>query len=116
MYLLVSKFAFKFNSLYRYVKAKKEEEVRKKKEEAAKKLAEKEAAAKVPPGEMFTVGEYAGLFSKYDEEGIPTHTKDGEEVAKAQRKKLIKSHGAQTKEHDKYLAKCAADGVAAMAV
>ena len=41
---------------------------------------------------------------------------DGEEVAKAQRKKLIKLHGSQKKEHDKYLAKCAADGVAAMGV
>jgi len=50
-------------------KAKKEEEARNKKAEAAAKLAEKEAAAKVPPGEMFTLGEYAGLYSKFDEEG-----------------------------------------------
>ena len=97
-------------------KAKKEEEVRKKKEEAAKKAAEKEAAAKIPPAEMFKVGEYEGLYSTYDEDGVPTHTKDGEELAKAQRKKLIKLHGAQKKEHEKYLAKCAADGVAAMGV
>ena len=58
-------------------KAKKEEETRNKKAEAAAKLAEKEAAAKVPPGEMFTLGEYAGLYSKFDEEGVPTHTADG---------------------------------------
>lgn len=67
-------------------KAKKEEEVIKKKEEAAKKAAEKEAAAKVLPGEMFKMGEYDGVYSKYDEEGIPTHTKDGEEVAKVRGK------------------------------
>lgn len=35
---------------------------------------------------------------------------------RSQRKKLVKLHGAQKKEHDKYLAKCAADGVAAMGV
>ena len=44
---------------------------------------------------MFTLGEYAGVYAEYDEEGIPTKTKDGEEVAKAQRKKLAKAHGAQ---------------------
>jgi cysteinyl-tRNA synthetase len=93
-------------------KAKKELETRRKKEEAAKKAAEKEAAARVDPREMFTLGEYAGVYAEYDEEGIPTKTKDGEEVAKAQRKKLAKAHGAQKTAHEKYLAKQAADGVA----
>ena len=93
-------------------KAKKEEETRKKKEEAARKAAEKEAAARVDPREMFKLGEYAGVYAEYDEEGIPTKTKDGEEVAKAQRKKLAKLHGAQKTAHEKYLAKQAADGVA----
>ena len=93
-------------------KAKKEEETRKKKEEAARKAAEKEAAARVDPREMFKLGEYAGVYAEYDEEGIPTKTKDGEEVAKAQRKKLAKLHGAQKTAHEKYLAKQAAEGVA----
>ena len=93
-------------------KAKKELETRRKKEEAAKKAAEKEAAARVDPREMFTLGEYAGVYAEYDEEGIPTKTKDGEEVAKAQRKKLAKAHGAQKTAHEKYLAKRAAEGVA----
>jgi len=48
--------------------------------------------------------------------GVPTHTMDGEVVAKSQVKKLAKTHAAQKKEHDKYLAKCAADGVAALGV
>ena len=89
-------------------KAKKAEELRVKKEEAARKLREKEEAAKIPPGEMFKVGEHAGTYSKYDD--------DGAEVAKAQRKKLAKFQAAQKKEHEKYLAKCAADGVDAMKV
>jgi len=97
-------------------KQKKEEENRKKKEEAARKAAEKDAAAQVPPADMFTQGEYAGLYSKYDETGIPTHMADGEAVPKSQLKKLAKSHGTQQKEHEKYLAKMAAEGVAALAV
>ena len=67
------------------------------------------ALAKVPPNELFKQGEYAGLYSKYDEDGLPTHDKDGEELAKAQRKKLAKTQAAQKKEHDKFLAKAAAD-------
>ena len=77
---------------------------------------EKEEAAKIPPGEMFKVGEHAGTYSKYDDDGVPTHLADGAEVAKAQRKKLAKFQAAQKKEHEKYLAKCAADGVDAMKV
>ena len=98
------------------LKAKKEEEARLKKEEAARKLAEKEAAAKIPPVEMFKVGEYEGMYSKFDEEGVPTHDKAGEELAKAQRKKLAKARAAHVKEHEKYLAKQAAQGVDAMKV
>ena len=90
-------------------KAKKEEQKRREKEEAARKAAEKEALAKVPPNELFKQGEYAGLYSKYDKDGLPTHDKDGEELAKAQRKKLAKTQAAQKKEHDKFLAKAAAD-------
>ena len=58
---------------------------------------------------MLFRSEYAGLYSKYDEDGLPTHDKDGEELAKAQRKKLAKTQAAQKKEHDKFLAKAAAD-------
>lgn len=90
-------------------KAKKEEQKRREKEEAARKAAEKEALARVPPGELFKQGEYADLYSKYDDDGLPTHDKAGEELAKAQRKKLAKTQAAQKKEHDKFLAKAAAD-------
>lgn len=93
-------------------KQKKESETRLKKEEAVRKLAEKEAAAKIDPAEMFKLGEYSGVFSEYDENGIPTKTKEGEEVAKAQRKKLAKSHSSQKAAHEKWLAKNVAEGVA----
>jgi len=38
------------------------------------------------------VGEDAAKYSKYDDKGIPTHTADGEEVSKKQRKKLEKQY------------------------
>ena len=44
------------------------------------------------------------------------HDKAGEELAKAQRKKLAKARAAHVKEHEKYLAKQAAQGVDAMKV
>ena len=92
-------------------KAKKEEETRKKKEEAARKSAEKDAAAKIDPSEMFKIGEYQFLYSEFDSEGIPLKTTDGTEMAKAQRKKLAKVHGAQKTAHEKYLAKVGMDNL-----
>ena len=65
----------------------------------------KEAKAKIPPSEMFKIGEYEGLYSKYDDEGLPTHDKDGEELPKGQVKKLVKAQGLQKKAHETYLAK-----------
>jgi len=84
-------------------------EQRAKKEEAARKLAEKEAAARTSPDEMFKTGAYEGMFSEFDEEGVPTKTKEGEELPKAQRKKFAKLRAAQKKDHDKWLAKQAGD-------
>jgi cysteinyl-tRNA synthetase len=93
-------------------RAKKDAETRRKKEEASRKNAEKEAAARVDPKIMFTLGEYEGLYAEYDEDGVPTKTKDGEEIAKAQRKKLAKASFAQKTAHEKYLAKRTAEGLA----
>ena len=97
-------------------KAKKEAQKRREKEEAARKAAEKEALARVPPGELFKQGECADLYSKFDDDGLPTHDKAGEELAKAQRKKLAKTQAAQKKEHDKFLAKAAADQLGKTAI
>ena len=76
------------------------------KEEAARKAAEKEAKAKVPPSEMFkTFEEYAGLYSKFGDYGVPTHDAAGEPLQKSALKKLAKARGMQEKAHDQYLAK-----------
>lgn len=49
---------------------------------------------------MFKVGNYVGKYSQYDDKGIPTHTTDGEEVSKGQRKKLEKLWENQKKKFD----------------
>ena len=89
----------------REAKAEKERAKQAAREEAARKAAEKEAKAKIPPSEMFKQGEYEGLYSKYDAEGVPTHDAAGEELTKGAVKKLMKAHGAQKKAYETHLAK-----------
>merc|ERR1719242_2754442 len=67
---------------------------------AAAKAAE-EAQRKIPPGEIFQME--AEKWSKYDEKGIPPHDAKGEEIPKAQMKKLQKRYDAQEKKYNSYL-------------
>uniref|UniRef100_A0A8C9ASS9 Cysteine--tRNA ligase, cytoplasmic n=1 Tax=Prolemur simus TaxID=1328070 RepID=A0A8C9ASS9_PROSS len=82
-----------------------EEEKRKKKEEAARRKQEQEAAKltrmKVPPSEMFL--SESDKYSKFDENGLPTHDTEGKELSKGQAKKLKKLYEAQEKLHKEYL-------------
>lgn len=66
-------------------------EARKAKQAADK--AAKEARLKIPPVDLFKLGEeYKGLYSKFDETtGLPTHDTDSKELSKAQSKKLLKA-------------------------
>lgn len=59
----------------------------------------KEAAKRISPAKMFKQGEEAGKYSKYDENGIPTHLANGEEISKKQRKKLEKLYETQQKNY-----------------
>jgi cysteinyl-tRNA synthetase len=59
------------------------------------------AQAKIPPAELFLAE--TDKYSKWDEKGMPTHTKEGEEVSKAQLKKLQKLYQAQEKRYKEYL-------------
>jgi cysteinyl-tRNA synthetase len=96
----------------------KEELLAQKEEKAAKereKLAQKEAArlarekeelakaekAKVSPVDLFR----DERFSAWDEEGMPTKTKDGEEIPKSALKKLRKEWERQKKLHEEWKAK-----------
>ncbi|XP_053415744.1 cysteine--tRNA ligase, cytoplasmic isoform X2 [Nycticebus coucang] len=82
-----------------------EEEKRKKKEEAARRKQEQEAAKlakmKVPPSEMFL--SESDKYSKFDENGLPTHDTEGKELSKGQAKKLKKLLEAQEKLYKEYL-------------
>ncbi|XP_011285391.1 LOW QUALITY PROTEIN: cysteine--tRNA ligase, cytoplasmic [Felis catus] len=82
-----------------------EEEKRKKKEGAARKKQEQEAAKlakmKISPSEMFL--SETDKYSKFDENGLPTHDSEGKELSKGQAKKLKKLLEAQERLHKEYL-------------
>ena len=77
-------------------KEKEQREHNKKEEEASK--ADK---GKQDHMTMFRTEEY----SAWDDDGIPTKNKDGEEITKSRRKKLTKDWERQKKLHEAYLAK-----------
>lgn len=72
-------------------------EKERKKAEAAAKLAAKQTEVLKDPTEYFKTDEY----TKWDENGIPTHDKEGEEVTKSQIKKLTKLMEAYKKKYQK---------------
>ena len=49
---------------------------------------------------MQTAAEYAGQYSEYDEEGVPTKLADGAEIGKKQRKRLQAVMKKHQKEHE----------------
>ncbi|KAJ1783098.1 cysteinyl-tRNA synthetase, partial [Coemansia sp. RSA 2167] len=61
------------------------------------------AKGKQSPEEMFRTPEMLELYSAWDEHGIPTKDKAGEELTKNKVKKLAKEYDAQKKLHEKYL-------------
>jgi cysteinyl-tRNA synthetase len=79
-------------------KAKAEAKAKREAEEAEKKalLAEK---AKVSPEDLFRTEEY----NEWDEQGVPTREKNGEEVTKSKKKKLVKEWEKQKKMHQEWL-------------
>jgi cysteinyl-tRNA synthetase len=72
------------------------------KREQERKQAEKEAKKAMPPNEMFL--KEIDKYSKFDEQGIPTHDLEGKEVSKSARKKLEKAHEQQKKSYEEFLA------------
>lgn len=81
--------------------------------EAAAKAAAELAAGRVPPAELFRGGDYAGKYSAWDADGLPTADAAGAELPKAARKRLAKARERQAKLHQKWLAAQAASGGAA---
>ncbi|CCH42167.1 cysteinyl-tRNA synthetase [Wickerhamomyces ciferrii] len=88
-----------------------EEKEQREKEKLAKKAAqqklkeqqekERMEKAKTAPNDLFKTSEY----SEWDEPGIPTKDKEGNEVTKSAKKKLQKQYDAQKKLHNEYLEK-----------
>lgn len=73
---------------------------KKAKEEEEKKARERIEKGKTDPKEMFKAMEE---FSLFDETGLPTHDKEGVELAKSRKKKLAKEYETQKKLHAEYL-------------
>ncbi|KAI8978051.1 cysteinyl-tRNA synthetase [Pilobolus umbonatus] len=67
--------------------------------ERERKRLEKLEKGKLAPSEMFKTN---SEFTRFDEQGIPTHTQEGE-LTKNRRKKLQKEYDAQSKLHADYL-------------
>ncbi|EGC32761.1 hypothetical protein DICPUDRAFT_155256 [Dictyostelium purpureum] len=91
-------------TLKKEIEQKKEIERKKQadKEEKLKKEKEKLEKSKIPPQELFI--RETDKYSKFDEKGLPTHDKEGNEITKSQLKKLQKEYDTQAKDHSKYLA------------
>lgn len=64
-------------------------------------LAAKKEKMKISPQDMFKL--QPELFSKFDDEGLPTHDAAGEPLTKSAIKKLKKDQDKQKKLHDAYL-------------
>lgn len=92
--------------------AAREEKIAKEKEKQAQKEAarlarekleaEKAEKAKLSPKDMYKNDE---RFSAWNDDGMPTKTKEGEDVPKSALKKLKKDFDRQAKLHEEYLAK-----------
>ncbi|KAJ2372792.1 cysteinyl-tRNA synthetase [Coemansia sp. RSA 2607] len=80
-------------------RAKKEASIRAAEEKRLAKL----AAGKLAPKDMFRTPEMRELYSEWNENGLPTKDKAGEELAKSKVKKLEKQWAAQEKLHSEYL-------------
>ncbi|XP_015118826.1 cysteine--tRNA ligase, cytoplasmic [Diachasma alloeum] len=64
--------------------------------------AAKETQRKISPTEMFK--SHTDKYSKFDDNGLPTHDTEGKEISKGQLKKLQKLQQAQMKKYSEYLA------------
>ncbi|ETP41613.1 cysteine-tRNA ligase [Phytophthora nicotianae P10297] len=81
-------------------KIRKEEQKRLRLEEEARKKAELAEKAKIPPSEMF-LG-MKDKYSKFDDNGLPTHDAAGEPLSKGQTKKLAKEQAKQKALYEKH--------------
>lgn len=82
------------------------EEKKRQQKEQAKKVKEaaeaaRDAQKRIPPSQLF-VNE-TDKYSKFNENGLPTHDVEGKELTKSAMKKLQKLYDAQKKKYDAYM-------------
>ncbi|KOS16083.1 cysteinyl-trna synthetase [Malassezia pachydermatis] len=109
-------------ALFKFVPAEQLQAQRAEKERMAAEKAERKAAAaaaakakrreqlergRIPPSELFRAP-HTSEYSQWDEQGLPTHDKDGEALGKKRRKNIEKEYERQGKLHADYLAAQAA--------
>ncbi|EDW74680.1 uncharacterized protein Dwil_GK15775 [Drosophila willistoni] len=82
--------------------AEKAAEKERKKQAAAEAAAAKEAQRRINPKDLFL--SETEKYSAFDENGLPTHDKEGKEVSKGQLKKLQKLQQQQEQRYKEYLA------------
>ena len=63
-----------------------------------------EAQRKIPPSQLFKSPVELEKYSLFDDDGIPTHYKDGEVISGKTRKTLRNAFESQRKKYEKYLA------------
>ncbi|XP_059060024.1 cysteine--tRNA ligase, cytoplasmic-like [Achroia grisella] len=78
-----------------------EAEKLRKKQEILEAQRAKEEQKKIPPNEMFKLE--SDKYSKFDNQGLPTHDHEGKELSKGLVKKLQKLQLAQEKKYNEYL-------------
>jgi len=69
--------------------------------------------ASVPPEVLFRNGAHAGLYTEFDDSGLPTKLASGEELSKAKKKDLTKEQTKQKKDYEKLLKQSGEAGISA---
>jgi len=89
--------------------AKALEKIANKLDQKQKELRTAEKAA-IKPEEFFRI---AGLYSEFDDQGVPSKLSDGEELSAKKKKEVAKELAKQQKDFDKLSKQAGADGIAA---
>merc|ERR1712039_213027 len=84
--------------------------IRNKLDQKQKELKAAEKAA-VDPAQLFRTGAYAGMYSDFDAEGVPTKQASGEEVSAKKKKDLAKELAKQKKDFEKFQKQSGKDGI-----
>eukprot|EP00562_Extubocellulus_spinifer_P010820 CAMPEP_0178496010 /NCGR_PEP_ID=MMETSP0696-20121128/13876_1 /TAXON_ID=265572 /ORGANISM="Extubocellulus spinifer, Strain CCMP396" /LENGTH=783 /DNA_ID=CAMNT_0020124239 /DNA_START=27 /DNA_END=2378 /DNA_ORIENTATION=+ len=84
-------------------KANKKENLKKMKKTTQSKAFSASSTGSTPPSlkDFLRHGQYDGMFSKFNDEGLPTHTADGKEVSKRLLKKVTKKYDKFVKNNSK---------------